>query len=49
MRIVFENLLVGPAIRQKFHQELHGNTCPLDDRLAYQHLRVHGDAILQIH
>jgi hypothetical protein len=45
-RLILEDLFMGPAVRQKLYDELHGNSRPLYDRLADQDFRVYNDAIM---
>ncbi len=48
-RIAVENLLVGPARRQKIDDHLDGNPSPFDDRFANKDSRVDRDAVTPVH
>lgn len=48
VRVVVEDLLVGPAGSQKVDDELDGEAGTLDDRFANQYLRVDRNAFAPV-
>ncbi len=46
LRIVAQDVGFAPSLRQQVHDELHRQPCTLNDRLAYQHLRIDRDPLL---
>src|SRR5207237_833967 len=49
VRITFENLLVRPAVCEQLHDKFDGNSRPLNDGLADEHLGINADSILPRH
>src|SRR5262249_61829615 len=49
LRVVAQDLRVGPVLGQQFDEELYGDPRAGDDGLAHQDSGVHSDAILPVH